>query len=520
MSPTTHAARTLRILCLTLFCLFGVRVGQAADKPDLVVASAKDHVWFIAEDSSVPVSWRLMHHSSGMDGPHARVARTFKNRPMALAAMGDQVLVLMSPRVGGGVGSDLLGLRVVRNPAMGSYYDLPVDGWRVLASLPPDARFGGLELDANGHPVGLLLPDRRVSKGVVRDGADQRDPPAPARLLEQRNFEWFPIELPKDLLTAEVQRLVPSPAGVRASILAPDESGGARLHRRLEESWSVWDMGVPNSDLVSVIPFQERLAIVTQENEGPLSVRIERGDTLLPVAQMPVPSGEWGFASIGDAILLIEIGDKAVIRVRTIDPLSGSVSEPVEWIRPPLDVSDWLHLPIIGMIVVTALLVIVLFRPSEMPDMPLRAGVRPLPLPRRLLALFIDFIPGLVIVLLAFDLDLSRISTIPLWSSELAFAVPGLVLVGVTLLHETVSELIWRKTIGKKLVGGVVLTSSGGVPAPSTILLRAVFKGVVFYAPILAIFVLFSPALQGVPETVSRTVVADARPKENSPEAE
>ena len=57
--------------------------------------------------------------------------------------------------------------------------------------------------------------------------------------------------------------------------------------------------------------------------------------------------------------------------------------------------------------------------------------------------------------------------------------------------------------------GGVVRSSTGASPSSGSVLLRALFKGVILYAPILGIFSLLSPARQGIPETVSRTVVAD-----------
>ena len=150
--------------------------------------------------------------------------------------------------------------------------------------------------------------------------------------------------------------------------------------------------------------------------------------------------------------------------------------------------------------------------------MPLRAGVVPLPLSRRLCALAIDFVPGVLLVLVLFGPQLARVSTIPLWSTELAFAGPGAVVIGVTLLHETVSELIWRRSLGKAIMGGEVLAANGTRASAVAVLLRILFKAVVLYAPILAVFVVLSPALQGVPETVSRTVVADARSGQNLPD--
>ena len=71
---------------------------------------------------------------------------------------------------------------------------------------------------------------------------------------------------------------------------------------------------------------------------------------------------------------------------------------------------------------------------------------------------------------------------------------------------------------GKLLVGGRVIDAGGGRPAIVRTLARNLFKAVMLYAPILAIFALLSPGGQGIGEVVSRTFVATRTPP--SPGAE
>jgi hypothetical protein len=170
--------------------------------------------------------------------------------------------------------------------------------------------------------------------------------------------------------------------------------------------------------------------------------------------------------------------------------------------------------------VVVALLAIVLFRPSEPPDLPIRCGVVPMGLGRRVLALAIDLFPGIVIALLLFDIDPTGLSLLHLLSSDIAFAGPGSVVIVITIWHETLAELFADRSIGKLICGGVVRASNGERASRRSILLRGLFKAVVLYAPILAVFVLLSPARQGVPESVSRTVVADAYRRGTPPTGE
>lgn len=497
-----------------------------ADAPpprELLVASAQEHLWFIVKDSNTPATWRLMHHALGMDGPYARVARTLEYMPLALAAREDQVLLLMPPTVERGSSLDLLRLRIQHNPAMGTYFDLPLDGWDVLASVPREPPFGGLAFSGAEEPLALLLPDKRLSAGVTRTRGSRKEEPRPARLIRQVGFDWVDVPLPAELLERAQQSLLPAVGLSDAVILDADAEGKARLHRLVNGNWTIESPPIERASILRVASSEGRLVYAVLKESGTVSIRVERGDSLLEIAETPQPDGQWGLASTGEALLILETDEAGTIRVRTIDSIQGTVGDPVEWIRPPLEVSDWLHLPLIGMLVVGALLAIVLFRPSELPDAPLRAGVKPMPLSRRMVALAIDFIPGVVLALLLFETDLASMASIPLWSSELAFAGPGLVIIGVTIFHETVSELIWHRSFGKFLMGGRVLASDGSSPGSGAILLRQLFKTVVLYAPILAIFVILSPAFQGIPETVSRTVVSDSKAlqdKENHAEVE
>ena len=139
---------------------------------------------------------------------------------------------------------------------------------------------------------------------------------------------------------------------------------------------------------------------------------------------------------------------------------------------------------------------------------------------RRLLALLLDLSPGLVLAVLLFKSPFAGASPLSIWTSEVALSAPGSLVIGVTLLHETLSELIWGRSLGKLVFGGVVRSSTGARPTSGAILLRALFKGVVLYAPVLGVFAFISPARQGIPETVSRTVVADrlARANPSNPE--
>ncbi|MEE2681225.1 MAG: RDD family protein [Planctomycetota bacterium] len=529
--PVSACLRAWWLLTTWIICI-PASVVAFADPPTstvtrLDVASGGGNVWVVTQDPAMVGRWRLLHHNQAMDGPYARVSRILSSRPLAIAAREDRVLVAINQFGRSAAGIDLLGLRIARDPTMGSFYELPLDSWEVLANIPADQPFKGLALGPEG-PLALLGPSPRAAKGVKRTGAADPDPTpeSGARLLEQRAFAWHDLPLPDDLTRTEQIQLLPSVGAVHASILSSDSAGGAILHQLVEESWSSFSLGISYEAVTRFTQTASRLGFTTDSSSPEtLELRLLRGPSLLDLGTVDRPARPWGLGAIEEDLLVISSWDPndeaniGLVQVERVDGISGTVSPPVRWARLPLDVTDWLQLPLIGTLMVTALLAIMLFRPTEDLELPLKMGVTPMPLGRRLLALGVDLIPGIILVGLVFGYDGVEPRGF-LWSAEFAFSPPGALILGVTLLHETVSELIWGRSAGKMIFGGVVLSSMGERPSRRAVLLRAVFKGVILCAPILGIFTLFSPARQGIPETVSRTVVADRFVGRNRPDPE
>ena len=493
------------------------------------IASGGGNVWVVTKDPAVVGRWRLLHHNQSMDGNHARISRSLQVRPQAIAARGDQVLVALLTEEAPGSGIDLLSLRIQQDPTMGNYYELPLDSWNVLANIPDDQPFKGLALGPDG-PLVLLGPSMKAAKGVRRSNPspEPEETPQTARLLEQRAFAWHELPLPQELAVCEDVQLLPVVGAATASILSSDESGSARLHQRINGTWGSSSLGIPYHSIARFTRLEARLAFASESSEqGRLDLKILRGDALLEVGTIDRPVRAWGLGGVGEDALVISSWDpddeatRGAVTVQRIDVITGTAEAPVSWTRLPLDIAEWLHLPLLGMFVVAALLAVVLFRPTEDPELPLRMGVVPMPIPRRLLALLLDLVPGLVLAGLVFDgAGTPKVSALTLWTSDVALSGPGSLVIGVTVLHETISELLWNRSLGKMVFGGVVRASSGGRPSGGAILLRGLFKGVILFAPILGIFSILSPARQGIPETVSRTVVADRLIQRNPPDPE
>ena len=455
-----------------------------------------------------------------------RVARTFQYRPKALSASGNRVFVLFDPPLPTMDSMDLVSIEVQRNEATGTYYELPLSGWDSLASVPFLDGFGGLVSTTNG-PVVLELPSMKAAKGITRTRGGGQDDPLDegARLLEQRAYQWTVVDGPDALQRLEQQRVVPSQED-RLALLSGSPDGTAILHLRSDSTWSQQTMDFTYASLLRVASGENRLIFaLTTSGLDPESGRpqfelvMTRGGTVLRLGTYPIPEGAWGIAGLGARIMVLSTDEKTQVLVSEIDSLTGKQRPAVSWAAPPLEVQEWIHLPVLGMMVVAALLAIIFLQPTEPPDLPLLMGVQPLSIGRRLLAFGVDLMPGIALVLLL-GIEAPRTDVLPIWNVEFALSVPGLVVIGSTLLHSCLSELWFGRSLGKRLFGGCVLASDGSAPRASALLLRTFFKGVVLFAPILAVFCLLSPARQGIPESVSRTVVADTRLTRKMPNSE
>ncbi len=95
----------------------------------------------------------------------------------------------------------------------------------------------------------------------------------------------------------------------------------------------------------------------------------------------------------------------------------------------------------------------------------------------------------------------------PLWTADLSASGPFLVMIGLTVLHSTLTELTTACTLGKKLVGAKVVTGEGARPSARAIIARNALKVIVLLIPVLAVFAILTPHLQGLGDQVARTVV-------------
>ena len=141
----------------------------------------------------------------------------------------------------------------------------------------------------------------------------------------------------------------------------------------------------------------------------------------------------------------------------------------------------------------------------------LPAGWEPLPLGRRALALVVDLAPGAAVAMLLLQATPRELLAMPSWTAESTAAAASSLMLVAGWAQASIVESFLGASIGKWLVGGVVVSTEPGSPWRASVArraLRCLLALVVLFAPALGFLTMVHPALQGLPEQLTRTAVA------------
>ena len=131
------------------------------------------------------------------------------------------------------------------------------------------------------------------------------------------------------------------------------------------------------------------------------------------------------------------------------------------------------------------------------------------------LALGIDLAVGGLLTILLLQCTPAQLLQFPTWTADIADATPSLWLIGITVIHCTVGEMVFARSIGKAMLGARVITAQGARPSFGSILVRNAIKIIVLLIPVLAVFALLNHHLQGLGDLMARTLVVHDAPPEN-----
>lgn len=232
-----------------------------------------------------------------------------------------------------------------------------------------------------------------------------------------------------------------------------------------------------------------------------------------PVARFEPEAEAWNVVGLREGLVVLERLEGATLRLRTIDPLTGVVAPGVVMSAQPLSTGARVFMPLMFVVLATALLVAVLMRPAgEATPTALPEGVVPATLTQRLLALAVDLLPGAIVALLATRADPAELLRVPVAAMAFADSAALFLMLGVTLVYATIFEAVSGRTPGKRLVGIAVVRTDGSRPGFGAAAARNLLKVVTLLFPPLAIFVLLNPFRQHLGDVAGRTVVVTKAP--------
>lgn len=498
----------------------GAAFASAVEPPvdPMPAAGSATHAWFLLPGKDGEVD--LMHHAADMKGPGLRTAMSLRQPPAHLAAFGDRLWLVYEPS---GPSTNrvrhVYTVRAIVNRATGLYFNEPARRLELLENLPGAGRLAGLAASARG-PIALLAPASWRAAGVeAGENSIAAEPGlATPQLLELRPSGWLEIDCPADLTTLEPVGLAVD-ARDQPVIFATDRRPRQRdvyiFRRASEQSWTRQTIPI-EAEFIGAARVQDQLYLLLFDaGARRLRVKLLRDDGAWPVGEVTVTGHHWAAIAIDSALALIERGATVESKptLRTIDPLEGAASAPVEFTPQAVEGATRLYMPFILGLIMTVILLIFVLRPVPAEsEVQIAPHVMPLDLGRRMVALLIDAIPGVIVAALVTGIAYDELTYLVWWAMTLVRTEAVATCAAVTVAHGMIGEMIWGRSLGKLIVGGQVVTIQGGRPGVSAVIVRNMLKFITMTIPALAVFVLVSHTRQGMGELLTKTVVASSRP--------
>ncbi len=480
------------LCCTAVAACAAVPWAPSNDAPhELVAASSGTHVWV-----AVPVGGgcKIVHHASAMEGAFCRDVVQLERTPQAMVASGAALTIIM-PAAGQPANHAAFSLTTDRNPATGAFFYRPAGRLDVLASVPSDGALAGAATD--GNDVWLLRRDSRLS------------------LLRLEPIDWATEPLPMDRADA-VLASWPDGSAQALAIVAADGADLLVWRRRAISDWRETRWPDSARDGWSIVAGCSRPTLLVRENSG-LRVVYPTPTGVRLLATMAMPTEPWAVVGVGDGLRLLTAAADGVVRVAPIDPLTGSAGEAAKLEPQPTTTSLWLHLPIIGAVTIAMLLAGFIVRPPMNAPRQLPPDWMPLPMARRALALLLDLLPGAVVAVAVTECSIGELLIMPAWTPDIERTAPAALMIAVTTAWCLAFETTLATTPGKRLMGSRVLSLEAEGPLGSAgagrRCIRALLKGVVLFAPALGFLAFVHPLQQGLPETLTRTILVRARPQ-------
>ena len=470
-------------------------------------ASSGAHLWWISKNSDdATARFELLHHAAANDERQFQVASTFVEKPIALAADGERVWLVFEAL---NHKMEVVSGETKFNPAS--------ELWFIT-------RGGALQLCPSiaGNSLESLAAFNGQAWAIVQGEPD-------AQVL--RAGQWTSVKLPQAINECPTRMLVV--AGGALNALGQTAEHSIRRFKRESESWIESPMVA--REFLYAVDHAARFACVTGSYSEQALNWVEAGE-LAPIMAIKfnksspnAGSGQVtgmgsGFAWIAQTSHATQNTMFGQFWLSVLSDGATEFSEPIELRAQLSKASRWYHLPILGVLSLGAIIAAFLVRALNSPLNPLEnprskeGDINSKPIAskpwtpfkkwRRILATSIDLLPCAIASLFIFKNQYAiQLLIPPLWSADIEIALPYIAMVVVAIVFSMFEEIMFGRSMGKRLMGGRVVSIHGEPAAWWQHIARNLLKGLVLLSPVLAIPSFINPLGAGIPEIISRTRV-------------
>ncbi len=419
-----------------------------------IAAGTSDHAWFVGP-IDVPTSPARngesvrvgqVHHigaSATVGAVDTMRGHTLVEPPVVMTGFGDRLILIYKPsEAGGSLQHPVRSLRSVSRSAPGGVSAVHFHPADRYAAEPPLVTTGRL-IDAADTALGLAA--------LVHEGGGSQ-----LRVLARN--EWLSVVGPGGAEAGLVRAM-----GASLAVLGRDETGAAMW--RLDSLEGDWRREPLHVDALDPAVIAVPTGIVLPERTGSgVTLRLVRGERIHDLADIETFGAEPAVARLGDnvAVFWTDGESPGRLSLAVVSGVTGRVlfEGPVRF-GPPLTPAD---LRMVGFLLSAVMLGVLLFLLK--PETPAQAtpptGTRLADLPRRALAGFIDVVLAGGLSAAVFNVGVAEaIDASQLLLLSGADSWPVLLTTGIYLLHGTIAEAIWGRTIGKAVAGCRVASTRG-----------------------------------------------------------
>ena len=476
-------------------------------KNDAIVDSSND----LSNDSAKNAMYKLFQHAAMSGENNFQIAAAFNDQPIAVAADDDQVWVVFAAS---NHKMEVVWGATQFNPASELWFITPGGALQLCPSIEGKSLESLAALNGELWAIVQGQPDARVLRGG----------------------QWNSVQLPPAINKCQTRMLVVAGGSLNAFGHAQDHS--VKRFKRENNAWVELTLNAPQ--FLYAIDHSARLACVTGEKHSAQMLCIVEAGSATAIASLPnrnqsvLGLGE-SFASLGQGGVqesssvpqdAPNSASTILFNTTTLSllPLGASAfMEPVELRAQLSTASRWYHLPILGVLSLGAIIAAFLVRALNSPLNPQeKTGPKegekdsqaltntpwtPFEKWRRFAATAIDILPCAIASVVMFDADMESILIPPLWSADIQMSFPYIAMVVAAIAFSMFEEITFGRSMGKRLMGGRVVSIHGEPAAWWQHIARNLLKGLVLLSPVLAIPSLLSPTGAGIPEMISRTRV-------------